>query len=63
MLSHRLIQHTSRLSRPALNTVLRAQYHSLHEDTAAVLPNNVETASATFKVRKGIAGVFIWTCS
>jgi hypothetical protein len=51
MLSHRLIQSSVRLSRPTLNTVLRAQYHSLHEDTASVLPNNVETASASFKVK------------
>lgn len=52
MLSTRLIQHTSRISRPTLNTILRAKYHSLHEDTASVLPNNVETASASFKVCK-----------
>lgn len=52
MISQRLIRHTARLSRPTLNTVLRSQYHSLHEDSASVLPNNVETASASFKVNR-----------
>lgn len=56
MLSHRLIQQTSRLSRPALNTVLRARYHSMHEENASVLPNNVETASASFKVKEDSIG-------
>ncbi|GAA5807782.1 Methylcrotonoyl-CoA carboxylase beta chain, mitochondrial [Mucor flavus] len=49
MLSQRLIQHTSRISRPAFNTLVRAKFHSLHEDSSSVLPNNVETASASFK--------------
>ncbi|KAI7865073.1 methylcrotonoyl-CoA carboxylase beta chain [Spinellus fusiger] len=29
--------------------VLTCQYHAMHENQSAILPNNVETASATFK--------------
>lgn len=53
MLSQRIIQHTrhhlTRSVKPASVSVFR-QLHSLHEDSASVLPNNIETASASFKV-------------
>ncbi|GAN06503.1 methylcrotonoyl-CoA carboxylase [Mucor ambiguus] len=52
MLSQRIIQHTrhqlTRSVKPASFSVFR-QFHSIHEDSASVLPNNVETASASFK--------------
>lgn len=58
MLSQRIIQHTrhhlTRSVKPATVSVFR-QFHSLHEDNASVLPNNIETASASFKV-----GVFLF---
>lgn len=53
MLSSRLAQATRSVSRHSLTfkkaTVLRG-YHVFHEEQANVLPNKVETASASFKV-------------
>jgi hypothetical protein len=53
MLSSRLTQATRSVSRHSLTfkkaTVLRS-YHVFHEEQANVLPNKVETASASFKV-------------
>lgn len=38
------------IKRSSIVTLFRSQYHSFHEDNASVLPNLVETASASFKV-------------
>lgn len=53
MFSIRCLSHSSRarsVLRPARLGPLRHQYHVFHEEQATVLPNKVETASATFKV-------------
>jgi hypothetical protein len=56
MLSQRLLQHTrNTLARNTTRTSgvifnKAQQFHSIHEDQASVLPNKVETASASFKV-------------
>lgn len=39
-------------TKPAITTLFKSHYHSFHEDNASVIPNIVETASASFKVKK-----------
>ncbi|KAG1046585.1 hypothetical protein G6F43_010933 [Rhizopus delemar] len=36
-------------TKPAITTLFKSHYHSFHEDNASVIPNVVETASASFK--------------
>ncbi|KAI8997090.1 methylcrotonoyl-CoA carboxylase beta chain [Pilobolus umbonatus] len=49
MLSLKLLSRRQILSQVKPLLVIQSKYHTFHEEAASVLPNNIETASASFK--------------